>query len=143
MVIQNYDSHKIKRHGMLHCWLCGLTENVRPEGWYGPWWLQIAHIASGGGKAIRLDDARAVILLCPRCHALHVSDMDRLSTKTISGKEYPTIDESVSLWLKRECDKERYDPGYLQQYWIGELPEPRKPPAYWNNEYFRATGIWR
>jgi len=143
MITQNHDSHTIKEPGKLFCWLCGITGNVRPQGWYGEWWLQIAHIASGGGKAIRIDDRRAVILACPRCHDCHVSNSDRFPSKTICGKEYPTVDERHFLWVKRDVDPESYDPGFLQSFWIGNLPEPERPPEFWCVEYLKATGVWR
>lgn len=116
---------------------------MRPQNWYGEWWLQVAHIASGGAKALRVDDRRAVILACPRCHDLHVTDSEKFPFKTIGGQKYPTVSEKHFLWIKRDVDPEYYSPDYLRQIWIGVLPEPEKPPEFWNREYFIATGVYR
>lgn len=139
----NGDAATIKRRGYMHCWLSGYTPSVRPEHWHGPWLLEIAHIASGAGRARRVNDRRAVILLCSLCHRVHVSDSDAHPWMSIASTDWPTIDERHALWLKRECDPEYYDPEFLSTIWIGKVPEPVKPPAIWNNLYYCATGIIR
>lgn len=135
-------AYLIKRPGRLFCWLSGYTPSVRPEGWYGPWGLEIAHIASGQGRALRTDDERCVVLLCSLCHRLHVSDADRLPSMNICGRDYPTIDERHTLWIKREMDG-KLDMEFLKSIWIGNPPEPEKPPKFWNDMFFNVTGIMR
>jgi hypothetical protein len=133
------DSALVKRPGLQFCWLCGRT--APPNNWYGPWWLQIAHIASGQGRAKRVDDARAVVLLCSLCHELHVSDCTRLTHKTICGSAYPTIDERHTLWLKKYFDPEYYDESFLGRIWIGIPPDPERPPYYWLQEMSKNQGV--
>lgn len=141
-MIANGDASDIKQPGKLFCWNCGLTESMRPANWHGPWYLQIAHIASGQGRAIRVDDKRAVVLLDPRCHDLHVSDSDRLPTKWINGKEYPTIDERHTLWMKQQLDGP-IDWQYIEGIWNGLPPSPEPPPMYWRKVFTSNTGIFR
>lgn len=103
--------------------------------------LHVAHIASGGGSAIRANDRRAVVLLCPLLHELHVSDSDRFPSKTVNGVEYPTIDERHTLWSKLIFDKEYYDRDYLSSIWIGRVPEPEPPPHHWREAMFSNLGL--
>jgi hypothetical protein len=135
----NNDSFEVLRPGRLYCWLSGWS--TRPEGYYGPWHLQVAHIASGGGRARRVDDRRAVIVLCPIAHDLHVSNSDVFCERVINGVRYPTIDERHSLWLKKQFDPEYYDEDFLKTVWIGTLPTPEPPPMMWRQEFFKSTGI--
>lgn len=125
----------------MFCWLSGWTQSFRPADWHGPTKLQIAHIASGAGRAVRVDDRRAVISLSPLCHMLHVSSSDRLKTMTIGKFIYPTIDERHTLYLKKVFDEEYYDEDYLQSIWIGKLPEPERPPERWCKEIFDNQGV--
>ena len=135
------NSFDVKIPGKLFCWISGYTANYRPANWGAPWHLQVAHIASGQGRARRVDDRRAVIVLCPLVHDLHVSDSDRMPTKTISGICYPTIDERHTLWIKQKMDKEFYDEEFLAAIWIGNLPEPNRPPDRWMQELYKNQGI--
>lgn len=127
--------------GRLYCWLSGWTQNYRPPNWYGPWILNVAHIASGQGRAKRVNDRRAVVVLSPLAHDLHVSDSTRMPTKTIGGIRYPTIDERHTLWLKQRLDPEYYDPEFLSRIWIGKLPTPERPPARWQQEFYKNSGM--
>jgi hypothetical protein len=142
MAKQNRDSEDIRLLGKNYCWLCGRTQYEKPRNWYAPWWLQIAHIASGGGSAMRVDDIRAVTLLCPQCHDCHVSDSDRLPSKTINGEELPTIDARHTIWLKEQLDPEHYDRAYLASIWIGIPPDPEEPPRHYQESFAIRTGIY-
>lgn len=137
--MQNADH--VKRHGMMHCWISGITQSCRPEGWYADWWMQVAHIASGQGAARRVDDRRAVILLCPLVHDLHVTDADKFPSKWIIGKEWPTIDERHTLYVKRFFDERFYDREFLSTIWIGNVPEPKRPPDFWCEMMLRNQGV--
>ena len=135
------DSFSVHECGRNFCWISGWNHGFRPKNWHGPWHLQVAHIASGQGRARRVCDRRAVTLLCPLVHDLHVSNSDRFPRKTIGGISYPTIDERHTLWIKQRMDPEYYAPEWLAQYWIGELPQPERPPERWMQELLRHTGI--
>ena len=135
------DSFEVLRPGRLFCWLSGWTASYKPKEWDGPTKLQVAHIASGAGKAVRVDDRRAVILLAPLPHSLHVSNSDRLPNMKIGRIVYPTFDERHSLFLKKVFDPEFYDPEYLQSIWIGRLPTPEPPPQRWCKEMLNNQGI--
>lgn len=112
------------------------------EDWHLPWHLQIAHIASGQGRARRVDDIRAVILLCARCHQTHVSDACRHHEMVINGKSYPTIDERHTLWIKKNMDAENYDIGFLDSLWIGHPPAPERPPEAWMEKMHQNQGLY-
>lgn len=136
------DSRDVLRPGRLFCWLSGWTPSFRPKNWHGPTALQVAHIASGGGRAVRVDDRRAVISLSPLCHMLHVSNSEGLPEMSINGVVYPTIDERHTLFLKKVFDPEFYDENYLSSIWIGKLPTPEKPPSRWREELLNNQGIF-
>jgi hypothetical protein len=134
-------SASVLRDSRRFCWLSGWTASCGPKGWFGPRILHVAHIASGGSRAVRVDDRRAVILLHPLCHDLHVSNSETFSSKVINGVRYPTIDERHTLFLKKILDPDYYDPEYLQSIWIGKLPPPEMPPNRWLEEIFNNQGI--
>ena len=136
------DAHTIKDNSH-YCWLSGWTAGSKPVDWYGPWFMQVAHIASGAGVARRVNDRRAVVLLSPICHTVHVSDSDKHDSMVINSTRYPTIDERHTLWLKLAVDPEYYSPDYLQDIWIGRVPAPEKPHDYWCEKFFESTGIFR
>lgn len=134
-------SSDVKQPGRMFCWLSGWTEGYRPNGWSGKWELQIAHVASGSGGALRTDDRRAVILLSPLAHMCHVSSVEREPTKTINGIIYPTIDASHTLWLKKFWDKSYWDEEYIYSIWNSNPPEPQRPPERWCQEIRKNLGI--
>lgn len=113
------------------CWMSGYTNNFKPKWWSSPWFLHISHIMAGSGQAIRLDDRRAVVLLCPFAHDLHVANAQRLPKKKIGGVYYPTFDASHLLWIKRFFDKDYYDVKFLEEMWNHTLPHPTKPDSFW------------
>lgn len=135
----SFDITKISRKQF--CWLSGYTARFKPRWWSSPWWLQVAHIHSGSGSAKRMDDRRAVVLLCPLAHELHVADSHRHRTKVIGNVPYPTIDASHLIWLKRYFDPNFYDEDYLERIWIGSPPRPTKPDDFWIQMLKRHTGL--
>jgi hypothetical protein len=139
--LETKPSIAIKMHKDQFCWLSGYDDRKRPAGWYAPWWMQIAHIASGGGRARRCNDVRGVVLLSPLAHACHVSNSDSHPEKTINGVKYPTIDERHTIWLKRRYDPENYDIEFLKTIWIGIPPEPECPPEFWCRLMLKNRGI--
>jgi hypothetical protein len=127
--------------GRRFCWLTGLTKGTRPKNWYGDWWLQVAHISSGSGAMHRVNDRRAVVLLCPLAHECHVHDRVAIPTKHINGREYPTIDAANLMWIKQIMDHAYYDRDYLRHIWTGMPPEPARPSNFWLNMLFENTGM--
>ena len=101
----------------------------------------MAHIASGQGRARRVDDRRAVVVLCPLVHRVHVSDSDAHPEMHVAGQLLPTIDERHTLWVKRAFDPEWYDEEFLSTVWVGNLPEPQRPPEYWMRQLFTNQGV--
>lgn len=136
------DSRDIRKIGKDFCWLCGRTPHMKPVDWHAPFYMQIAHIASGGGSARRTDSIKAVTLLCPLCHDCHVSDSDRLPYKHINGKQYKTIDARHTIFLKLHIDPEHYDPDYLASIWIGIPPDPEPPDICYLNSLGNLQGIF-
>ena len=101
----------------------------------------MAHIASGGGKARRVDDIRAVTLLSPLVHDLHCSNSDQFPQKWVGDRYWPTIDERHTLWAKKTFDQENYDPDFLATIWIGKVPDPVPPPTFWREQMFKSQGL--
>jgi len=126
----------------MFCWLCGRTASYRPKNWYADFYLELAHIASGGGAARRVDDPRAVVLLCSLCHKCHINNTDRCPTVHVCGSERPTIDERHTLWLKEKLDPEYYDVEFLRTIWIGIPPNPEPPPSVYLESLTNLTGIF-
>lgn len=131
------NARTILNSSLSFCWLSAMP---RPLDWHGAWGLHVAHIHSGGGKAVRRDDRRAVILLSPLAHEVHVSDADRYPSRRIGGREWPTIDERHTLWLKENFDREYFDPEYLESIWIGKLPARVRPSWFWESQFLSNTG---
>lgn len=103
--------------------------------------MEIAHIASGQGRARRVNDRRAVVLLCPLAHRCHVSDSDKYPMLNINGEWLPTIDERHTLFVKKVFDADYYDIDFLKTIWIGNPPEPERPPEYWCEKMYRHQGF--
>lgn len=89
----------------------------------------------------RVNDRRAVVLLCPLAHECHVNDRVAIPTKRINGREYPTVDASNLMWIKQIMDSAYYDRDYLLHIWTGLPPEPARPHSYWLNMLFENTGM--
>lgn len=100
------------------CWCCG-SETA----------LERAHLMAGGGKGLRVEDRRAVNLLCPSCHRVHQH----------SG---PQLSNAHMLWLKRERDPGYWDPSFISWFWIGIPPEPVEPT--WQRDKYQSIrgGYW-
>jgi len=118
-----------------------MTQSARPNDWWSPWGLEVAHIASGGGDARRVDDRRAVGVLCSLAHRCHVSNSGRHKKMTINGVEYDCFDSRHMLYLKQRFDVRYYDRGFLSTVWIGSVPEPVRPPESWMEMLFKNQGI--
>lgn len=89
----------------------------------------------------RVDDRRAVVLLCPLAHDLHVANRHAIPSKKIGGVHYPTIDAGNMLWLKKTFDPKFYDPKYLQSIWTGSLPSACRPDKMWLDMLLNNKGL--
>lgn len=134
---QSLPAITIREHPAQHCWISGLV--TKPDFWNAPWFPQIAHIASGSGVARRVDDRRAVILLCPLAHQCHVSSSDDHPRMHIGPREWPTFDERHTLWVKQKMDPEFFSIEFLQSIWVGKVPDPEPPPWEWESMYVQQT----
>lgn len=129
---------QLYREVLWHCWSCGRGETEQHQDWHAPWYLQLAHLRSGGG--MRAQTRKAVNVLCPMCHELHLHRGGSWRTKRINGVLYPTLSDAAMLWLKSIRDAEHYDPEYVGKLWIGNLPEPEEPSAFFLDQYRRRHG---
>lgn len=122
--------------GLQFCWATGLTRP--PYGWGGPWFLQIAHLGAGSGSMRRVDDIRAVVLLCPLAHELHSV---RQGTKRINGVEYPRLTNENVLFIKKWFDPDNYDSGFIEKHWRGRVPCPTAPHEWFRQQLLDNAGV--
>lgn len=111
------------------CWACGRDESQRPDRWFSEWFLDRAHIVNKP----RIEDVRAVVLLCRLCHS-------RASGARIpgcQGHDWPRLTVAHLLWLKRRFQPELYDRAFLQRYSVRILPRAQKLPACYLAEFNR------
>ena len=107
------------------CWACGRGPSDRPRWWYGPWAIQRAHVA----HSPRVRDVRAIVLLCPVCHA-------RAHREFFSAiPDAPPLTQANLLWIKRTRDPRRYDRKFLARLVVGRLPIARRPPDWYGDQY--------
>ena len=109
------------------CIACGRTADPKskPRGWHGPWRLERAHLSSGGGRMVRVEDVRAVVILCSLCHRLHVHHGGQI--QVVAGESHHDLSDANLLWLKRERDPANWDLDFIASKWIGIPPEPVEP----------------
>lgn len=128
----NYATFR-QTHPLPWCWACGRTEYQPPRDWFAPWLIERAHIV--GGIGCRVEDVRAVVLLCSRCHRLAHG-----ATFRIQGRRLPNLKRAHLLWLKRHRDSERYDRAFLRGCAIGALERAAKPPQWFLLGYESRRG---
>lgn len=126
---KNYHTYltDLEKRDLDHCWNCGATYP-----------LDKAHVAAGKGLMKREIDRRAVVILCRRCHMLHVHDVRNLPSMKIDGEILPTISNGNCIWYLREFGE--YDQDYLGEVFYGEVPEPVEPPQFWKVRKQQARG---
>jgi hypothetical protein len=86
-----------------------------------------------------VEDVRAVVLLCPRCHALHHGE--RILSGYAEACLPPLIDANL-LWIKRERDYRNWDVAFLRDLWTVTMPEPAEPPTWFMQEYAMRRLPW-
>lgn len=115
------------------CWACGRDESQRPEAWHARWVLNLAHIAAGGSKMKRHLNRRAIVILCGWCHLLHCTHGANL--QQVMGVTCPKLSNANVLWIKRTFDLIFWDPAWIAERWIGVVPEPIQPAAWFLDQY--------
>ncbi len=100
------------------CFWCGRGLEHRPNGWFAPWLIERAHIVNKP----RVEDRRAVILLCSWCHKVQHGEQ-----LVLPGVKPSDLRPSLSnmLWLKKYFDPEYYDWNWLNRHSVGQLPAAR------------------
>lgn len=113
-----------ENHRFAFCWACGRDRSHQPSDWYAPWMVERAHIIPGR----RVEDPRAVILLCSLCH--RISHAYKGGRFFVEGEPYTItpLDLSHRLWLKRRFDPGNYSRPFLETLAIKRLPTIHKPP---------------
>jgi len=87
----------------------------------------------------RIHDRRAVVLLCPLCHACHRHEWTE--PITICHLEIPPLTDAAVLWLKRQMDPMHWDPDAIATWWLGTVPEPEQPNEWYMDEYLLRRGL--
>ena len=113
--------HFKENHQHPVCWACGRDESQRPDGWYGPFVVERAHLVSSP----RAEDVRLIVLLDTICHK--VSGGERIF---INGQLWPLPKLTLPqlLTLKELFDPEHYDRAFMQRFSAKRLPEPEPIP---------------
>jgi hypothetical protein len=96
-----------------------------PEWWNSPWLIERAHIV----WAPRVEDRRAVVLLCSRCHCIQHGDKFSFN--------YPPVTRANLLWLKWKYDPEFYDTGFLRCHSVNNLPKKQVPHQVYRHEFLK------
>jgi hypothetical protein len=97
------------------CWACGARS--KPQGYYGPWLIERAHIANKP----RREDRRLVVMLCTICHKW--SHGERVATFP-----RPKLDAGHLVTLKAERDPEWFDLEFINRHSVRILEaEPVQP----------------
>jgi hypothetical protein len=102
-----------------HCWWCGRGVEHKPDSWFAPWLIERAHIVSSP----RVEDRRAVVLLCSMCH--RVSHGEQLVLPSMEKLVVPQVSHMV--WLKKRFDHSHYDRAFLNSLSIAMLPRAKAP----------------
>jgi len=114
------------------CWSCGAGGSDAPKKWHGPFLIERAHIVNKP----RVEDRRAVVLLCSLCHRQeHGSDVSAYGRKSKSGLELPEL-----LWLKRRFDPKYFDREFLSKHCVGKLPRAQRPVGLLPRMYCERRG---
>lgn len=114
------------------CWACGRDESQRPDRWFAEWFLDRAHIVNKP----RIEDVRAVVLLCRLCH----SRATGARIAGCEGRDWPPLTVAHLLWLKVRFDPSNYSREFLQRYTVQRLPRAARPPLVYRNAYHSRRG---
>jgi hypothetical protein len=107
-----------------------------PEGWHGPWFIERCHMIP---FSIRIEDVRAIVLLCSLCHK--TSHGERVIL-TAGANPLPRIHPEHMLDLKRRFDRPNYDREWLKERYGWRVPaRSEKLPAIYLAQYRERRGI--
>jgi hypothetical protein len=117
-----------ENHPFPFCWACGRDESQRPEGWFGVFCIERAHIVSSP----RLEDVRLIVLLDTICHK--VSGGERL---VVNGNPWPLpkLTRANLIYLKERFDPENFAPDFMERFSVKRLPTAEAPDAIYTTEY--------
>jgi hypothetical protein len=121
-------------HACPWCWACGRDQFEIPAGWFGPWFIERSHITR---SPPRIEDVRAVVLLCSLCHK--TSHWERIFLAG-SLNPLPRLHTEHLLDLKRRFDRANYDRQWLTEHHVGTLPRCQKLPAIYLAQYRERRG---
>lgn len=101
------------------CWFCGRTDGFqdRPRWFNAAWMLDRTHIVNKP----RVNDRRAIIVTCRVCHEV------QHGTHFADAPDWPQLDLSGMLWLKKHFDPQWYDRAWLQRHSVRRLPRAKRP----------------
>lgn len=130
---QNQRSYVAITQDIPYCFACGRDQWQKPLWYHAYWRLERAHIAAGRSKMLRIEDRRAIVVLCPICHRAHGTNGG--APRVICGILVPCLSNGAALFLKRLRDPFWWDPEWLESHWIGRLPELVEPDAWFMEQY--------
>ncbi len=105
------------------CWACRASGAGlgRPRWWNAHWQIDRAHITNKP----RREDRRAVVLLCPLCHA----SLDQRVSYPDDSR--PRLTTNNAIWLKSIIDPEFYDLDFLKANSVRQDLEPEIPHEFY------------
>lgn len=119
------------------CWACGRGDREQPPWWHAPWFLQRHHIV----RSPRVEDRRAVILLCPACHGRIHGELYREPEVSMLRSPWGgALTLPAQLWIKRTRDPDYYERAFLAQHHLGKLPPARPPFGEYRRDYCKRRG---
>ena len=103
-----------------YCWAC--RGRRKPEWWHAPWNpVERAHIVNKP----RVEDRRAVVLLCPLCH----NALDQRVKYANDNRPQLTVGNAV--WLKIEYDPQYFDLDFLKRHSVRQDLASEPLPAWY------------
>ena len=119
------------------CWSCGWNPHYAIHRWHVPK-LDIHHSLGGPN---RIHDRRNLARLCAGCHRLAHGDRLRDSL----GDRIPALSRSNIFWLKRERDRDFYDPMWYELRGSIIVPKLERPDPWFDKQYrhYRKIPSWR
>ena len=122
------------------CWACGV-QPIEGRSWASytpgldfPRSLVRHHIVGGSGRKHRREN---LSLLCQLCHELVHGATVRPAARGHASSPLPILRIAHVLWLKRARDRGGYSHAALCEIARRRLPEPLRPPEWFEQEWGR------